>query len=165
MAKPKKRRPEDRSTDYEVGFGKPPKATQFQKGRSGNPKGRPKGARNTATVAHAVLNEKITINENGRQKVVTKREAMIKKLVNGSLQGDNSAMRLVITQLLPAVDAAQAQGAQSTDIGLDDTLILAPLLQQLGGPTTVILAPEPEPDQNPEDGSASSAHNGNQEDV
>jgi hypothetical protein len=26
---------------YEVGFGKPPKRTQFRRGRSGNPYGRP----------------------------------------------------------------------------------------------------------------------------
>ena len=30
---------------YEVGYGKPPKATRFQPGKSGNPKGRPKGSR------------------------------------------------------------------------------------------------------------------------
>ena len=33
---------ETRKIDYEVGYGKPPKNTQFQKGVSGNPKGRPK---------------------------------------------------------------------------------------------------------------------------
>ena len=31
---------------YEVGYGKPPQATRFQPGKSGNPKGRPKGSRN-----------------------------------------------------------------------------------------------------------------------
>jgi hypothetical protein len=29
--------------DYEVGYGKPPSATRFKKGVSGNPKGRPRG--------------------------------------------------------------------------------------------------------------------------
>ena len=28
-------------TDYEVGYGKPPKHTQFKRGQSGNPNGRP----------------------------------------------------------------------------------------------------------------------------
>lgn len=32
---------------YEVGYGKPPSGTQFKPGRSGNPKGRPRGSRNT----------------------------------------------------------------------------------------------------------------------
>ncbi len=49
------------SAAYEVGFGKPPKATQFRKGESGNPRGRPKGRRNLATELHAALNETVTV--------------------------------------------------------------------------------------------------------
>jgi Family of unknown function (DUF5681) len=34
--------------DYDVGYGKPPKTTQFQPGQSGNRRGRPKGAKGCA---------------------------------------------------------------------------------------------------------------------
>ena len=85
--------PDDLSKPYAVGFGKPPKPSQFRKGFSGNPNGRPKGSRNLATVLERTLKEKVIINENGVRRTVTKLEAAVKQLVNQAASGDLGAMR------------------------------------------------------------------------
>ena len=84
---------DDDDSTYNVGFGKPPKQSQFRKGHSGNPKGRPKGKRNLATVLERTLQEKVVINENGVRRTVTKLEAAAKQLVNQAASGDLVALR------------------------------------------------------------------------
>jgi Family of unknown function (DUF5681) len=56
------------SRTSDVGYGKPPQATRFKKGVSGNPKGRPKGSLNIATVFTKTLRERVVINEHGQRK-------------------------------------------------------------------------------------------------
>jgi hypothetical protein len=78
---------------YDIGYGKPPRDTQFKKGVSGNPKGRPKKA---LDFEHELIKESkslMTINENGRSKRISKHKAVIKQLINKAMSGNIPAAR------------------------------------------------------------------------
>lgn len=102
---------------YDVGYKKPPTSTRFQKGKSGNPKGRPKGSLSLATLFNRALSEKVTIIENGRKRAVSKLEAALKGLVNRSAQGDGNAIRLLMSMshLIGVEDTSQATVLPETD--------------------------------------------------
>jgi len=85
--------------DYAVGYGKPPLHTRFQKGRSGNPKGRPRGRKNMSTLLSDALNGWVIVVENGRRKKITKREAIVTQLVNKSASADLKATQIVLAML------------------------------------------------------------------
>ena len=85
--------------EYAVGFGKPPRRTRFCKGQSGNPKGRPRCAKNLATLMEKVLKEPVVISENGKRRRITKREALIKQLVNKAIAGDPRSIKLLFAEL------------------------------------------------------------------
>jgi hypothetical protein len=91
-------------TRNRAGYQKPPEATRFKKGVSGNPKGRPKGSLNVATALMKALREKVVINEHGQRKTVTKFEAALKQLVNKAASGELRALR----QLLELARDAEA---------------------------------------------------------
>lgn len=79
-----------------VGYGRPPKASRFQKGQSGNPKGRPKGKRNFSTVVQMVVNEPMTIVKNGKVKRLCAQEVLIRKLLNDAVSGDKKSLETAI---------------------------------------------------------------------
>lgn len=77
--------------DSEIGYGKPPKSSQFNKGQSGNPKGRPKGSQNLAALFENTIRQKVTITENGRTRVVSKARAIFLQMINLAAKGDMKA--------------------------------------------------------------------------
>src|SRR5258708_5064200 len=87
--------------DYEVGYGRPPRRSQFTKGRSGNPKGRPKGAQSLTDHFARALNERVMINENGSRRTIPKSDAVVKQLVNKAASGDHKSIRLVLEMAGP----------------------------------------------------------------
>ena len=91
--------PSEMTRDYAVGYGKPPVHTRFQKGKSGNPKGRPRGMKNMSTLLSTALNASIVVVANGRRKKITKREAIVTQLVNKSAAADLKATQIVLAML------------------------------------------------------------------
>lgn len=80
---------------YNVGFAKPPKKTQFKKGRSGNPYGRPRKKPDLYLELTKVLHEIVTVTVDGQPERVTVQEALLLRLRDQALQGEIWAGKLV----------------------------------------------------------------------
>ena len=126
----------EREDDGAVGYGRPPKHSQFKKGKSGNPAGRPKGSRNMSTMLHAAMSERVTITENGVKRSITKLEVAFKQLVNKAAAGDHNAMKLATGLMVAAEEQAESRAAGApTDLGeraKRDKAILANYALKLG---------------------------------
>lgn len=115
---------------YTIGYGKPPKDTQFKSGQSGNLKGRPKEHRNMATCLQKALHERITVVENGQSKRLTLLEIGCKQIARKVAKGDLKAIQW--TQII--AENGQSTNAFDKDV---EQKILAHLKLRLSGQTTL----------------------------
>jgi Family of unknown function (DUF5681) len=79
-----------------IGYGRPPKEHQFKKGRSGNPRGRPRGRKSIMAIINRALNDTISVQESGKRKMMTKIEAGAKQFANRVASGDPQALKTLI---------------------------------------------------------------------
>lgn len=101
---------------YDVGYGKPPKHSQFKPGQSGNPKGRPNGSKSLSTILRKALNERIEVNKGGKRLKCTKLDVAIEQLVNKAAGGDLKAFMQLSQHLVRIEDAEAVKQAKSVPL-------------------------------------------------
>lgn len=105
------RRPGD---PYEVGFGKPPKQTRFKKGRSGNPRGRPRKKPDLYSELTKVLRENVTVTIDGQPEKVTVQQALLLRLRDQALRGELWAQKL-LQKVVAALPESESE-SRSVDL-------------------------------------------------
>ena len=119
--------PPDQKGDYEVGYRKPPRHSRFTKGQSGNPRGRPAGAKNLKTLLSEALNEPVIVTENGGRRRVTKRQAIITQLVNRSATADWRAIKILLDLVREIEGQSEPAASETTAFSEADEMVLEQL--------------------------------------
>ena len=116
--------PPEKTGDYKVGYGKPPRHTRFAQGQSGNPRGRPCGAKNFTTLLQEALDEPVTVTENGGRRKVSKRQAIVTQLVNRSATADFRAIKLLLDIVRDIERQTEPASPETAEFGEADQKVL-----------------------------------------
>ena len=98
--------------DYAVGYGRPPVATRFRAGQSGNPNGRPPGRSNVKTMVERVIHRKVPVREGERTRELPILEAILQAHAVKAIKGDARSAALIISLVKPGLSPEQGESEQ-----------------------------------------------------
>lgn len=84
--------------DYRVGWGRPPLSARWQKGQSGNLRGRPRHQKNASTILKEILARTIEVRDRGQVRRITVLEAVMLKIVEDALKGDTKSAAFLLSK-------------------------------------------------------------------
>lgn len=119
---------EDNGADERVGYGRLPRQHQFRPGQSGNPRGRPKGAKGLKSELLEVINEQVTITVGGKPKRIRTLKLVLKSLAaqaaKGKVNAADKLLSLVITAFGLEDERPVAKQLSETDRLILDQFLL-----------------------------------------
>jgi len=116
---------------YRVGYGRPPRHSQFKKGRSGNPRGRKKSRRNLRDEMIAALDERIWVREGESRHKISRREALVRTTVNRAIAGDQKSASIFLALMRATnLTSEPVEGPSSEVLTHEDEAILADFLSR-----------------------------------
>lgn len=112
-------------TENQVGYKTPPKASQFQKGRSGNPSGRLRTAPGIPELLGKVSKQKVLTNGKNGSKYMTKLEASLTQLANKAASGDLKAAKLFTEMVSRFPKPVRQENMKATETSAREKLLAA----------------------------------------
>jgi hypothetical protein len=127
-----------------VGYRKPPRHTRFRQGRSGNPNGRRRQAKNLLTDLHEELQQRITVREGGIERRMSRQRAVVMRLLDKALKGELGAVAKLLDLVLRHEAAAGERCAPDAPLSAEEREVLAELeARLLCGPSDRLPRDEP----------------------
>jgi hypothetical protein len=118
-------------SDYDVGYGRPPKVNRFRPGQSGNPTGYRKGSKTIGARLRELMNSKVTVTEHGRTRRISRLDVTLHQLTNDAMRGDQRALKLLM-EFLHRYGAEVEGTVRSKEVISEDLDILADYLRKMG---------------------------------
>jgi hypothetical protein len=115
-----KKQPKPGST-YPIGYCRAPKEGKFPPGKSGNAKGRPKGAKSLKTIYREAFEKKLSVKIDGKIKTMTPKEVAMHQQAKKAMAGDPKAMALMMH--FEQQYAPPDETVTSEDVAMDLTVI------------------------------------------
>lgn len=119
------------SVGENVGRGHAPKSTQFQKGVSGNPKGRPTGSKNLNTLLREAAERPVRATIEGKQRTITLLHGIVLQLAEKALRGDHRAMAKFLDKIDEIERRAEAERPANFPFSPKDCEILSEMHRQM----------------------------------
>jgi hypothetical protein len=124
----------------EVGYGKPPQATRFRAGQSGNPRGRPKGSKNLALVIQRDGRQLVKVNGPRGARSITKLEVVVMQLSNLAAQGNLPAARAYLA-LMQFCESSDQKSNLPPAPHERDTAVMKNILERIRRASDISTAP------------------------
>jgi len=131
-----------RKASPDVGYSRPPSEHQFKKGQSGNPKGRPRGAKGVSTLVLEAANAPIRVTENGKVQQTTVLNAAVKQQALKAAGGDPRATERLIAHVSKA-EEAKTRERPDMELSEADRLVIAEIYERMLACTAATPSPQP----------------------
>ena len=86
----------------DVGYGRPPVEHRFKPGQSGNPRGRPKGSKNEATIIAELMSRKFEVRQGGKARTISLLEAILLRFAEDALLGNPKSAAFLLNRKMLA---------------------------------------------------------------
>lgn len=117
---------------YTIGYRKPPKQSQWKKGQSGNPNGRPRRDLNVSALVTAILAQRIVVRSGKTTKRRTRLEHLVHRLFEQALAGDPRLMKMALDEARRDEERGEADAPQMDHV---DREVVKALIRRIKGDT------------------------------